>query len=290
MTSVHWIIQENQGDSDGVRRIVQTLESEGHVPHLVSLNKSLNVPPIPDLPDDAPIVCHGQGFVTRALHHPRFKPGLFFNPLTFRWTAFRSGWEGAILSSDGRVMALSDAREFLQGGATAFVRPDSDSKLFDGGVYDAHRFAAVTSQMAIPDATLVIVALPLTIEAEWRFFVVNREIVGCSEYRRWGRPSDDGFVPHVAIDLAADLALRWSPADVYCLDLAATGNRIGVVEANCFNASRFYSRCRTCSSGGERLRLVSPLNNSCRVRLKSATNALHSTGPITFILLSTCVR
>jgi hypothetical protein len=64
MAPVHWIIQENQGDSDSVRRIVQALESVGHVPHLVWLTKSLDVPSIPDLPDDAAIVCHGQGFIT----------------------------------------------------------------------------------------------------------------------------------------------------------------------------------------------------------------------------------
>jgi hypothetical protein len=34
---------------------------------------------------------------------------------------------------------------------------------------------------------------------------VNREIVGCSEYRHWGRPSIEGSVPHMAIDFAADL-------------------------------------------------------------------------------------
>ena len=93
MAPVHWVIQENQGDSDSVRRIVQALESDRHVPHLVWLTKSLDVPPIPDLPDDAPIVCHGQGFVTRALHHPRLKAGLFFDPEKFQWSAFRSGWK-----------------------------------------------------------------------------------------------------------------------------------------------------------------------------------------------------
>ena len=47
-------------------------------------------------------------------------------------------------------------------------------------------------------------------------------------------------MPYAAIDLAADLAAHWSPAEVYCLDLAAAGDRIGIVEANCFNAARFY--------------------------------------------------
>jgi hypothetical protein len=114
MATVHWIIQENQGDSNSVRRIVRALESDHHVPHLVWLTKSLDVPPIPDLPDDAAIVCHGQGFVTRALHHPRLKPGLFFDPEQFQWSAFRSGWEGAMLSSDGRIMSLSDRGSFSE--------------------------------------------------------------------------------------------------------------------------------------------------------------------------------
>jgi len=85
------------------------------------------------------------------------------------------------------------------------------------------------------------VASPVDIEAEWRFFVVEREIVGCSEYRRWGRFSTQVSVPHAAIELAAELASRWSPAKIYCIDLAAAAGRIGVVEANCFNASRMYA-------------------------------------------------
>jgi hypothetical protein len=183
----------------------------------------------------------GQGFVTRAPHNRRLRAGLFFDPETFRWEAFRSGWKRAVLSSDGRVMALSDARDFLQNGTTTFVRPDADSKVVGGAVYDAFRLEAATKQSAVPRATPVVVVSPLNIEAEWRCFVVNREIAGCSEYRRWGRPSSEGSVPHMAIEFAADLALRWSPADVYCLDLAASGDRLGVVEADCINASRFYS-------------------------------------------------
>jgi len=220
--------------------MVQALELEGHVPHLVRLTKGTDIPAIPDLPDEGPIVCHGQGFITRALHHPRLKQGLFFNPEKFRWSAFRSGWEGALLSSDGRVMALADAKEFLKDGATAFVRPDSDTKVFDGGVYDVHALASAADQACAPLTTPVIVASPCTIQAEWRFFIVAGEVVGCSEYRRWGRPSLDGAVPHIAIELAAELATRWSPAEVYCLDLASSDDRIGVLEANCFNGSRFY--------------------------------------------------
>ena len=241
MTPVHWVIQENQRDPEGVRAILQALESDGHVPHLVWLSKDACVPAIPDLPDFAPLVCHGPGFVTRALHHARLRPGLFFDPATFCWSAFHSGWKEKMLSVDGQVMSLSAAQDLLSKGTEAFIRPDSDSKIFDGRVYDAFGFSAVARRISNRDTISVMLASPVEIEAEWRFFIVENAVVGCPEYRRWGRFSTQGSVPHAAIELAAELASLWSPAEIYCIDLAATSDRIGVVEANCFNASRMYA-------------------------------------------------
>jgi len=133
MTPLHWIIQENQGDALGVRRMVEAVESDGNVAHLVRLTKNARVPAIPALPDRAPVVCHGPGFVTRAPDDPRLRDGLFFDPLTFRWSAFQAGWKDAMLSVDGRVMPLSMARKTLCSGVEAFIRPDEDSKAFEGG-------------------------------------------------------------------------------------------------------------------------------------------------------------
>jgi len=206
----------------------------------VRLERGSGVPPIADLPDDAPIVCHGPGFITRARGHPRLQAGLFFDPTAFRWSVFRAQWGEAMAATDGRVMTLAEARDVLADGSAAFIRPDEDSKAFDGAVYDGDSLARATGTGPVSDAMPVMLATPVPIEAEWRFFVVDREIVACSEYRRWGDPSTEGAVPYAAIDLVADLASRWSPAAIYCLDLAATTGRIGVVEANCFNAARFY--------------------------------------------------
>jgi len=238
MRPVHWVIQENQGEPSGVRAILESLESDGHVSHLVWLSKGTDIPVIPDLPDGVPVVCYGPAFVPRALHHPRLRAGLFFDPEKFRWSVFRDHWAEDMLSGDGRLMTLSEAQEFLLSAGTAFIRPDSDSKVFDGSVYDSGRLSAATKNL--DPITSVVVATPVTIEAEWRFFIVNANIVGCSEYRRAGRVSTSGSIPQEAIELVSDLASRWSPAAVYCLDLGATAHRMGVLEANCFNASRFY--------------------------------------------------
>lgn len=239
MTQVHWVVQANQGNPVEVEAIVRAIDEDGHVAHLVPLQKGLGMPDIPELNESAPIVCHGAGFVTRAWEHPLLRRGLFFDPARFRWSIFRHSWPEAMLCPDGVTLPWAAAVELLRSrGKPAFVRPDEDSKLFDGGLCTADSLLT-TGRNAID----VVVALPVEIEAEWRFFIVNGEVAGCSEYRRWERPSTEGAVPQRAIAFAAGAAAHWGPAAVYCLDLAAEAGtgRIGIVEANCFNAARFYS-------------------------------------------------
>jgi hypothetical protein len=174
------------------------------------------------------------------MNYPRLRPGIFYHPETFRWSAYQLGWREAMLSADGRVVPLATARTLRGSSVRAFIRPDSDSKAFEGGLYDDVGLATATRRTSVSETTPVVFASPVKIEAEWRFFIVKSEVVGCSEYRHWGRLSTDGSVPHAAIEYAYECASRWGPADIYCLDLGATENRIGIVEANCFNASRFY--------------------------------------------------
>lgn len=236
---VYWIVQANQSNPAEVESLARAVEGEGLGLCLVPLERDRGVPNIAGLPPDAPVVCHGAGFITRARNHPRLASGLFFDPAAFRWSRFRREWGEAMLSQHASVMPLSEARSFVRAGGAAFVRPDEDSKMFEGGVYDSPALASACAK--VPDETPAVVSAPLLIEAEWRFFIVEGEVADCSQYRRWGRASTSGSVPHAAIDLAIATARRWSPANIFTLDLAVTEGRIGIVEANCFNASRFYA-------------------------------------------------
>jgi hypothetical protein len=84
-------------------------------------------------------------------------------------------------------------------------------------------------------------APPRPIDAEWRCFVVGGQVVDGSEYRRAGRPSMFRGVPPAVVDLVEAAAARWRPAEVVCIDVASSGARFGIVEANCFNAARLYA-------------------------------------------------
>lgn len=144
--------------------------------------------------------------------------------------------------SVGRVVPAVAAPDVV--GAKSFVRPDEDSKAFDGGLFDAKSMAetidlALMRGLLQPD-TPVVVAEPVPVDAEWRTFIVGGEVVAASSYRRDGVGDINLHVPHAVVDLAFEAAERWLPADIFCLDIALSGGRYGIVEANCFNASRFY--------------------------------------------------
>jgi ATP-grasp domain, R2K clade family 3 len=245
MASLTWLLQANLRDRRFFDDLVHALEQLGEVWRAVTLIPFS--PELPELPPDieaGPIICYGPSFVPRVVDR-NWKPGIFFDRDDFRWSAMNARWQELMFSDDGCLMALGDVIDELEGRSQpAFVRPDADDKLFDGAVYDAGGLRAASK--ACDRQTSVIRATPRAIDAEWRCFVVDGEVVGGSEYRRAGRPSLYPGVPPRVGELAEQAAARWLPAAVTCIDVASSGDRFGIVEANCFNASRFYAAGARC--------------------------------------------
>ena len=241
MVTVHWLIQANHpGGPFVARQAAETVAGTGGNPHLVDLvPRSPDIPPVEGLPPGAPVVCIGPGFVPRALARPEWRPGIHFSEGAFRWSAFRDGWGDRMLSREARVVSFDEACAH----PGLFVRPDADSKLFDGGVYGPGELRGHCSRIParILADTEVVVAPALAVDAEWRLFVVDGEVVDASSYRVKGRPSTEGSLPRGAEDLAREALGAWVPARAFCLDIGSAGGRLGIVEANCINASRLYA-------------------------------------------------
>lgn len=240
--TIQWLLQGNHPNPSTIREIAAILRDQGNAVHMVGLKgHSTELPDLSVLDPSEPVVCYGPAFVPRAFAHPGLTPGIFFDPAIFRWSVFDAGWDGMMLSEGRVVPAVAAPGEV---GSRAFVRPDEDSKAFDGGLFDEKSMAetidlALTRGLLQPE-TPVVVAEPVRVDAEWRTFVVGGEVVAASSYRRDGVGDINLHVPHAVIDMAFEAAARWMPADVFCLDIALSGDRYGIVEANCFNASRFY--------------------------------------------------
>jgi hypothetical protein len=242
--TTQWLLQDNHPNLSSIREIEVILRDQGNHVALVALKGHSNeIPETEALDMSRPTVCYGPSFVPRALGYPDLSPGIFFDPATFRWSAFHAGWGDLMLSVDALVMRPTEAMSRIT-IESMFVRPDEDSKAFDGGLYDRRTLTAVLGSAIekgrVNDNTQIVIARPIRIDAEWRTFIVGGEVVAASSYRSNGVGNMNFHVPHRAIDLAFEAAELWMPADAFCLDIALSGERYGIVEANSFNASRFY--------------------------------------------------
>lgn len=235
-----WLIQENQEDRRTVQRVQDVLD-ELDV-RWIGIEIDFRKPTLPSvagLRHDDRVLCFGPSFIPRIDHRdPRWRIGCIFDPASFRWSQFHIYWSGRMLSQDGKVSSAGAVRADPP-TRPVFIRPDADSKVFDGGVRSRRELDILLD--GLEDDLPVVTASPNPISNEYRVFMVASEVIAASEYRRNGQPSIHGFVPNEVVDLAIEADQIWRPAKAYAIDVARSGERLGIVEANCITAARHYA-------------------------------------------------
>lgn len=111
-----------------------------------------------------------------------------------------------------------------------FIRPMNDVKTFNGGVYTKETFHYKGD---------VAIAKIKEISQEYRFFVVNKEIVSGSSYKLNGKFFESENIDDGAILFAKEMIGLFNE-DNYALDIAKVNNEYKIVELNCINSAGFY--------------------------------------------------
>lgn len=126
-----------------------------------------------------------------------------------------------------------------------FIKPTSDLKGFVGGILKKGEtiedFINKSRRMPnwIEESTLI--SEIKEIHSEYRFFIVDNEVVGSSRYmlKKSVVPSKD--IPEEVMLVAPKYAKLYNPNRVFTMDLALLKNgSIEIVEYNCFNGSGTY--------------------------------------------------
>lgn len=156
--------------------------------------------------------------------------------------------------NDG-IMSASEAIKFLdncQSDSEWFTRPSHDLKHYSGMVLPASEISDMLRSRTecSPDSgtyyldsnTPILLDRPKTIQAEWRWFIVDGKIVTGSMYRAHGQLRKLRETDKAVISEAQELADYWLPCDTVVMDtcIVQGSDKLNIVEFNCINSSGFY--------------------------------------------------
>lgn len=177
--------------------------------------------------------------------------GLYFDLAKFNYEAAASNRDDMMNAQF--IKPLNVTIEFLHtrpDNELWFIRPSEDLKQFSGQIIEAKECRewlkdAMECDMSgtykMEPETMIVLAEPQTIQAEWRWFVVGGEIVDGSMYRANGRLIKNHETETGVIKEAQKFADKWVPSPCCVMDTALVDDKIKVIEFNCINSSGFYN-------------------------------------------------
>lgn len=175
--------------------------------------------------------CDAAAFHSSAWY-PRAKPWLLHDPYR-------------ILPASELVADPQAAFASVGAGAKAFVRPDSPLKPFSGRVLpvDGVTLQALDHGFYYDDAELPVVVAPVrAVGQEWRFVVVDRQVVAGSGYLAEGRVAVAETPEGVAWAFAGGIAAVLEPPElVYVLDVCEVDGELFLLELNPFSGADLYA-------------------------------------------------
>lgn len=247
-TAMQWMIQDSAiplgcVDDNGAR-LAQTLTAAGKPFIAIGMIPFTHeVTGLHDADPAAPTLVYGSTqTAAKIADWTTFRPGVFWkdswwDPRT--WVGKRSDF----LNETMRTITVQELRQtwvdeltfvksvgvkYLTGMVLEPVKEDHDNWLIEQSVLDG------TDELVMSPV--------VKLEAEWRFFVVDGEVVTGSMYRKEGIRRRNLPVESQVWEAAARATKEWMPSPNIVIDLALlSSGEYKVVEFNCLNSSGFYN-------------------------------------------------
>jgi hypothetical protein len=249
-----WYIQTNFGKDSRIEEFIFALkknqsnyETFEYIPH------SNKLPTLSVDSNEHAFLYGSTSVITLASQTKKWKNHLFFNDEHFNYQSWAKHY-GSLLLNDPKESSLmmmkdfekwikdKDPEEFI------FVRPNKDLKEFNGSVVlvkDFFKWCKNVCEKEYPTVnanTEIIVGKPHGIKAEYRCFMTSKgDVVAYSQYTQNGKIKMDVNIPKEVLAKAKQVTKVWSPAKLFTLDIALSGEDYWIVEAQSIHSSGFYS-------------------------------------------------
>jgi len=247
-----WIIQNNFYKPYNHKMLIDTLERLGiqHIEVIVTSDSDELIPVNPDTNilglikknEESIIVCGGL-HIGRIATQNNWFPGSFYNE-NFSYNKWAVAYDKNLLNHEHVISTL---KTIEPNWSTFFIRPCEDSKAFNGSIFLKDEFKSwrntyLSSTIGIKFENELVVASPIKeIYSEYRFFVVDKQIITCSQYKSGKNVVSLSEVGNATIEFAQKIVNQWQPSRCFVLDIAYTMEGFKIVELNNFTSSGFYS-------------------------------------------------
>lgn len=250
-----WLVQEFLNNQSNIIRVINALEELNVEYLIVNLNEN-NKMTVLDKEDKVPlddserilrefvqnadVMVYGSKTFALVADEMGLKPGSFMNE-KFEFEEFRIALGNELLNNQFQVGELSELQPM---GNKFFIRPTGNTKLFTGMVVSKNDFLQwqereKTDNSPYNGQTLLISAFQEII-AEYRFFVVNQEIVTYSSYKVGGNIDTSCKPSKELLSYTEEMISKFPLSEAYVIDIAETSNGYKVVEYNNINTSGLY--------------------------------------------------
>lgn len=172
----------------------------------------------------------------------KLKAGIFYDIEKFD-QEFYSTLNLPLLNSNAQLIPMEDVFK-LSFDRDMFIKPSRDLKAFNGGIIptglSVESFIKSGQYQSFYKDEMIVLSEVKEIYSEYRFFVVNKEVVGGSQYRKGNRPYLNGDIASEVLQIASEYALLYQPNNIFTMDIALTPDGYKIIEYNCWNASGLY--------------------------------------------------
>lgn len=206
------------------------------------------------LPDDCLVIVGSIPFTRHFMSVYRdTRPGAYYHEDRYRCTnymhRFPADW---LLNHEHVMIPFGDFKRRLDWfyevfkSEQLFIRPDSGGKVFTGLSFTREKAEQELSSLwqlsRVPDNALILVSAGVPIEVEYRFVIVNRQVISGSQYMRAGKIAIAPEVDERCQALAEKVASHGFQVDIaYTCDIALSGGEPKMVELNAFSTSGLYA-------------------------------------------------
>lgn len=249
-----WLLDEymiKTSYHDDIRLILSKMGLEYHVEKYIPHSEKSET--IPYTKADCVVLYGSINFVRQQIKNNIFTPGAYLEEKSMKCLGYMPFIdEPDLLANSNHVFTtftdLIRRKNFFYdifNTNMIFIRPNCGLKTFTGLPLHLDDFDREINSLrkltAVMDDTLILVSSGKRILQEYRFFIVNREVVTGSQYKYKDKLSVKAGYSMEAYEVALKMAAnKWQPDIAYACDVGIVNGVPKIIELNSFSCAGFY--------------------------------------------------